>query len=123
MGPRLGDGHILRLIAERARRQGDGAALNFVVDSAGTRQTLTWAEVQRLAWRARLAFKARGLAPGDRILLMLPTGADYLAAVLGAFWAGLAPATLAPLSAPRRRATVAKFGPLASSTIRASLEV
>jgi 1-acyl-sn-glycerol-3-phosphate acyltransferase len=51
-----------------------------------------WAKAQRVA--AGLA--SRGLEPGARIALMLPTGAEYFAAFMGVLLAGGAPAPIYP---------------------------
>jgi acyl-CoA synthetase (AMP-forming)/AMP-acid ligase II len=67
-----------------------------VLDPAGTARTLTWAQIEQRAWAAREAFRARELPPGGRVLLMLPTGEEHAASLLGALWAGLVPTTLFP---------------------------
>lgn len=89
-------GHLLRRIAWRARSTPDGIALRFILDAGGAEQTLTWAELERRAWAARETFRARGLVAGDRVLLLLPTGAEHATILLGALWAGLVPTTLYP---------------------------
>jgi acyl-CoA synthetase (AMP-forming)/AMP-acid ligase II len=98
-GPALHEGHILPVIGLRARERGGEPAASFVQDSGGIR-TLTWSEVEQGAWRARLAFEACGLKPGDRIVLAMPTSETYLSAFLGAMWGGFLPSTFATLSGP-----------------------
>ncbi|HVU90642.1 MAG TPA: AMP-binding protein [Jatrophihabitans sp.] len=50
---------------------------------------LTWAELDRLVTSAALSLHARGLEPGDRLALCLPTGRDFVALYLGGLRAGL----------------------------------
>jgi acyl-CoA synthetase (AMP-forming)/AMP-acid ligase II len=90
--------HIIHRIARRAREATDAIAVRFVQDVSGTTRSLTWGELARGAWAARAEFVRRGLVPGDRVLLMLPTGQPYVNALLGALWAGLAPTTLFPMA-------------------------
>ena len=98
--PASPEGHLLPLIGERARTRGDEPALGFVEDGSGTTRTLSWSEVESKAWRARKAFEARGLRPGDRVVLALPTSEAYLSSLLGALWGGLVPSTLSTPSGP-----------------------
>ncbi|MET9553679.1 AMP-binding protein [Streptomyces sp. NPDC006645] len=65
-----------------------------VLDSRGTTAQLTYAELDERARGAAGALLARGLVPGDRILLPLPTGVDHLTALLGSLLAGLVPCTI-----------------------------
>lgn len=119
MDPALPGGHLVPLIGERARTRGDEPILSFIREASGACVTLTWREIERQAWRARRGYAALGLRPGDRIALRLRTSEDYLAALLGAFWAGLVPSTFPVLPARSRseavetewRAMVDGFGP------------
>jgi acyl-CoA synthetase (AMP-forming)/AMP-acid ligase II len=99
-GPASPEGHILPLIGLRARSRGDQAAIGFVQDGSGATRTLTWGDVEKGAWRALQAFKARGLVPGDRVVLAMPTSETYLSALLGAIWGGLVPSTFCSLGGP-----------------------
>lgn len=119
MDPALPEGHLLPTIGDRARTRGDQPALSFIRDGSGATVTLTWREIERSAWRARRGYRALGLRPGDRVVLRLRTSDDYLAALLGAFWAGLVPSTFPVLPArspspavdSEWRAMVAGFAP------------
>ena len=86
--------HLLGRIVRRARDDPDRVAVRFIENTSGKSSVLTWLELERAAWAARAQFAARGLVPGDRILLLLPTGPAYVASLLGSLWAGLVPATL-----------------------------
>jgi len=127
------DGHLLPLIGHRARHRGDDPAVAFVTDGSGATLTLTWSEVEAGAWRARRAFEARGLRPGDRVVLAMPTSKTYLSALLGAMWGGLLPSTLPSLNGPATsagvlgewRAMVEAFAPslVVGDDVPASLDV
>jgi acyl-CoA synthetase (AMP-forming)/AMP-acid ligase II len=106
MGLPPADSHLIQVIGARARQQRDETAISFIHDTSGIPSGLTWGEVESQAWRARRAFKARGLAPGDRVALSLPTGEPYLAALLGALWGGLVPTTLPALPASAKGGAV-----------------
>lgn len=92
-GPAHPEGHLLSIIGQRAEARPDEPALRFVDGAMALGPSLAWGDVERAAWRARGAFEAAGLRPGDRVVLALPTSEAYLAALLGAMWAGLLPST------------------------------
>ncbi len=86
--------HLLERIARRAAERGDDPAVQFFEPAAAAPSVLTWSALDLLARRARSGFEQRGLRPGDRVLLLLPTGPHYLGLLLGAFQAGLVPSTM-----------------------------
>ncbi|MBN1335055.1 MAG: AMP-binding protein [Deltaproteobacteria bacterium] len=71
--------------------------------------TWTRAEVWAEAGHVGRFLCTRGLDPGDRILLALPNGPDFLFGFLGAQRAGLVPVPLAPGSGPDRIADIAEL--------------
>ncbi|MEV0781233.1 AMP-binding protein [Streptomyces sp. NPDC050428] len=76
------------------RTIGDHSAGVTVLDSRGVTAEVTYAELDARARGAAGALLARGLVPGDRILLPLPTGTDHLTALLGCLLAGFVPCTI-----------------------------
>jgi acyl-CoA synthetase (AMP-forming)/AMP-acid ligase II len=86
--------HILDRLGRRAGGQGGATAIRFVEDGGASPTPVSWAELDQLARRARAGLEAAGLRRGDRILLLLPTGAQHLGVLLGAFMAGIVPSTL-----------------------------
>jgi long-chain fatty acid adenylase/transferase FadD26 len=91
---------IAAVLREWARQQPDAPAYTYVdydVDPAGYRQTLTWGElygrVQALA--AEIAIVG---APGDRAAILAPQGLEYVVAFYGALEAGL---VAVPLPVPQ----------------------
>jgi acyl-CoA synthetase (AMP-forming)/AMP-acid ligase II len=86
--------HFLHRIARRAAECGDESAVRFFDPGAAELGVLTWRELDLLGRRARAGLEQRGLGRGDRILLLLPTGPQYVGLLLGAFQAGIVPSTL-----------------------------
>jgi len=66
-------------------------------------ETISNAELIVRAQCAAAALRANGVAPGDRVLLMLTAQADFIDAFLGAIWADAVPVPLFPPIFSRRR--------------------
>ncbi|WP_376741464.1 AMP-binding protein [Sinorhizobium psoraleae] len=60
-------------------------------DETTTLGALTHADLGRRARRLAGALVARGIAPGDRVALMLPTGLDFFVAFFAILYAGASP--------------------------------
>jgi acyl-CoA synthetase (AMP-forming)/AMP-acid ligase II len=86
--------HVLHRIARRAAERGDEPAVRFFDPGAAEPHVLTWTDLDQLARRARAGLEQRGLGRGDRLLLLLPTGPQYVGLLLGAFQAGIVPSTM-----------------------------
>jgi len=71
--------------------------------SEGDEQTMTYADLNREARVIAAGLIARGLTPGERVGIMLPTGAAFFEAFFGVLFAGGVPVPLYP---PFRRAQV-----------------
>lgn len=56
----------------------------------------TYAELRRRALRVAGALRARGVATGERVALILPTGPEFYDAFFGALYAGAVPVPLYP---------------------------
>ena len=83
-------GDVLHHIVEFARRTPDHDAVKDAESS------LTYAELEDLAGRVAAAMGARGVAPGDRVVLLLQNSVDYVIAALASLWLG---AIFVPLDA------------------------
>jgi long-subunit acyl-CoA synthetase (AMP-forming) len=100
----------LRHVAETA---GDGYAYSDEVVTgadAGTGdgwQSLTWAQARQRVLEVAAGFAALGLAPGERVALMLPNRSEHVLADLGAVHAGGLGVTLYATLAPEQIAFVA----------------
>ena len=78
----------LRLTAEQSADQpamSDG--------SQGGWQTITWAQARQQVLELAAGFAALGLAPGERVAIMMPNRAEHVLADLGAVHAGGIPVT------------------------------
>lgn len=71
---------------------GEAGAVALIED--GRRQT--YGELRGRVERAAAAWMARGLRPGDRCVVGLPDGADWVAAFLGLIWMGGIPIAISP---------------------------
>jgi long-chain acyl-CoA synthetase len=99
-------GLTLRDLLERiAREKGDAPAFS---DEAGDGwQTLTWAQAYQRVLRLAAGFAALGLAPGERVALMLPNRSEHVLADLAAVFAGGLGVTFYATLAPEQIAFVA----------------
>ena len=95
MGSFSGD-EVFAEMERAAEERPTEEALHLVLDAAGTTRSFARARVLELARRGAAHYRARGLAPGARVLVDLPTGEAFFAALLGALHAGLVPASVAP---------------------------
>lgn len=84
--PAAGPGEV-RSFSALVRRAARAAGAQPAVVAGDLR--LTWAEVDERVDRAAAGYRARGLAPGDRVAVQLPNGVDWVVAVMGALRAGL----------------------------------
>ena len=78
---------------ENAARADAGVVL---IDATETETRLSWREIFSRARRIAGALVGRGIQPGDRVAIVLPTGADFLDAFFGTQLAGAVPVPLYP---------------------------
>ncbi|HEY1620214.1 MAG TPA: AMP-dependent synthetase/ligase [Streptosporangiaceae bacterium] len=74
----------------------------------GAWQTMTWAQTRDTALRLAAGFTALGLAPGEKVALMLPNRVEHVLADFGALHAGGVPVTFYPTLAPEQVAYMAR---------------
>ncbi|MFE6049421.1 fatty acyl-AMP ligase [Kitasatospora sp. NPDC056446] len=91
---------VSTVFTERARRTGADPAVAIVTDPAdpASAQCLTFAELDHEA-RVFAQELSRACEPGARVLLLYPTSAEFVAAVLGCLYAGM---VAVPSSMPGR---------------------
>src|ERR1700712_3321083 len=78
----------VRVVLDALERHPDRPLLTFLQDGTGEGRTWTNAELHREAGNvARLLRES--VAPGDRVLIMVAPGLDYLAAFFGCLYAGV----------------------------------
>ncbi|WP_149536556.1 non-ribosomal peptide synthetase/type I polyketide synthase [Siccirubricoccus phaeus] len=80
--------HLCARIAGHAVRRGDHVALRFDGAPGAPAGVLTYAALHARL-EAMAAALLRQFRPGDRVLLLLPTGLQYVEAMLGCFRAGI----------------------------------
>ena len=96
---------IVQLVRRRAVERPDQRAFSFIVDGQAEPQHQTCGEIDR---QARLiASRLQALnAAGERVLLMYPSGLDFVVAFLGCLYAG---AIAVPLYPPRANRSLDRF--------------
>ena len=100
-----GEATICDLLAQTAAAAGGDPAFS---DEAGDGwQTLTWAQARQQVLELAAGFAALGLAPGERVALMLPNRTEHVLADLGAVHAGGLGVTIYATLAPEQIAFVA----------------
>ena len=92
----------LRQVAEAA-----GEAPAYSDEAGDGWSSLTWAQVRERVLEVAAGFAALGLAPGERVALMLPNRSEHVLADLGAVHAGGLGVTLYATLAPEQIAYVA----------------
>jgi long-chain acyl-CoA synthetase len=92
--------------AATARSSGDEPAFSDEAPGGGW-ETLTWAQARQRVLELAAGFAALGLAPGERVALMLPNRADHVLCDLAALHAGGLGVTLYATLAPDQIAYIA----------------
>src|SRR3989442_1499224 len=83
------DAHgLVELLRDHAERSPDRVILRFLGDREEDELCLTYGDLDARARAIAARLQALGAA-GDRALLLHPPGADYVAALLGCFYAGV----------------------------------
>ena len=105
VGPPAAPPRHATLQAALAAAAQTGIGLTFL-DAQERETALPYATLWQRAQRTGAALVAHGIAPGDRIALVLPTGLDFMDAFFGALCAGAVPVPLYP---PVRLARLEEF--------------
>ncbi|MBM4200434.1 MAG: fatty acyl-AMP ligase, partial [Gammaproteobacteria bacterium] len=79
--------NIVELLRQRADLHPERLALRVLADGASAESSLSYAALDQAAAALAAELQSR-LAVGDRVLLALPTGTDYVTAFLGCLYAG-----------------------------------
>jgi 1-acyl-sn-glycerol-3-phosphate acyltransferase len=75
-----------------------------VLDETGVADELTYGGLNREAARAAAGLLERGLAAGDKVAIMLPTGRQYFVTFMGVLMAGAVPVPVYPPARPSQLA-------------------
>lgn len=101
----LPDTSIADILRWRARHQGHGHALTFLLDGERQEQRWTYADLDRRAQAIQAALAAE-LMPGERVLLIYPPGLEYVAAFFGCLYAGV---VAVPMYPPRNNRSLGRL--------------
>jgi acyl-CoA synthetase (AMP-forming)/AMP-acid ligase II len=102
------------LLRQRAEEHGDALLVHLAEDRGGE-VLLSYRALWEAAQRAAAALQAHGVKPGDRVMLGLPTGVDFLEAFFGISLAGAVPVPFYP---PARTKGVADYEAHLAALIR-----
>lgn len=87
--------HAVSVNAALGRAAASAHGLIFV-DGREHEHPMAWSELHERARRLAGALAERGIRPGDRVAIVLPTGADFMDAFFGTLLAGAVPVPLYP---------------------------
>ncbi|HEX4797319.1 MAG TPA: fatty acyl-AMP ligase [Humisphaera sp.] len=96
------DQTLAHCAATWAAERGDAIAYTFLADGAADIRSLTWAELHRRAAAGAGLLAAAG-AVGKPVLLMLPSGLEFVASLFACWYAGAIPV---PVCLPRHHRTM-----------------
>jgi acyl-CoA synthetase (AMP-forming)/AMP-acid ligase II len=118
---------LAEVLAGRAESTPEAVAFSFLGDDLAEQERVTYGQLHQRASAIGAAL-VEALPPGAHVLLLLPPGLDYVAAIFGCLYAGTVAVTAAPPSPgqadrmmPRLRAIVADAhatGVLSNSLVR-----
>jgi long-chain acyl-CoA synthetase len=77
----------------------------FILDAI-TDRTFTYAESDRIARNLALGLRARGIAHGDRVLLLMPNGAEFALLYFACLYTGAVAVPVNPMLHPREMAFI-----------------
>lgn len=86
-------GQRLRL---RAAEDGARTFITFLADGRDDARTLTFGQLETRALSVAGVLARRGLVPGDRVLVMYPSGLEFVEAFFGVLLAGMIPVPVYP---------------------------
>ena len=89
---------LVDLIGRRAAEQPDRTAYRYLEDGDSREQQFSYREFDARVRAIAGRLQQEGIAQGDRVLLLYPSGLDYIAAFFGCLFAG---AVAVPAYAPR----------------------
>jgi acyl-CoA synthetase (AMP-forming)/AMP-acid ligase II len=99
---------LVELLCRRSTDQPDRCAYTFLKDGAAQAADLTYAELDRKARVIAAALQAQA-PPGERALLLYPSGLEFIAAFFGCLYAGLVAVPAYPPDAARAKRTTPRL--------------
>ena len=90
--------HFVQRLRHWARERSDQVAVYYLVDGEDEEQRMTYRQLDGRARAIAADLQLRGLS-GERALLLFPPGLEFVAAIIGCFYAGV---VAVPAYPPRR---------------------
>ena len=90
---------LIDVLTGHSLTQPDAVAYTFLVDGERIESQMTYGELDRRARAIGATLQARG-AVGERVMLLYPSGLDYIAAYMGCLYAG---SVAVPMFPPHRK--------------------
>ena len=87
---------LSELVCLRAERDGELPFVTFLADGKADARVLTFGDLKTRGLKVAGVLQARGLNPGDRVLVMLPSGLDFIETFFGILLAGMTPVPVYP---------------------------
>jgi amino acid adenylation domain-containing protein/non-ribosomal peptide synthase protein (TIGR01720 family) len=92
---------LVQALQQRADRQPDRIALRFLAEDASEGAVLSYRQLDQQARTIAAALQAQ-VEPGERAVLLFPSGPDYVAAFFGCLYAGVIAVPAYPPESARR---------------------
>ena len=103
---------LLELLRDRAERYGDKVAFDYSPDGEAEHGRLTYRELDTRA-RAIASSLHRQGAAGERVLVLCPSGLDFIAGLFGCFYAG---AVAVPVHPPVHNRLISRVASIVADT-------
>ncbi|MGC5004853.1 AMP-binding protein [Streptomyces sp. DT203] len=100
---------VSELLRERTRERPDSIGYTYLSDGEAERETLSYADLDRRASAIAASLHTAGVEPGERALLLLAPGLDYVSAFFGCLYAGVVAVPCYPPDPFRRERTLPRL--------------
>lgn len=100
---------VSELLRERMRERPDAIGYTCLSDGEAEREVLSYADLDRRASAIAASLHAAGAQPGERALLLLAPGLDYVSAFFGCLYAGVVAVPAYPPDPFRRERTLPRL--------------
>lgn len=97
--PAAGQATLCDVVRERATVNGDSIAYTFLADGGADARSITWSQLDHRASALGALLQQKG-AGGERVLLTLPSGLNFIESLFACWYAG---AVAVPVSLPRHQ--------------------
>lgn len=105
---------LVDLLRQRAIQQPENLIYSFLTDGEIAKEQVTHADLDRQARNIGTMLQA-SIAPGERALLIYPSGLEFIAAFFGCLYSGIIAVPVYPPTAGRSDRTLSKFRAVAKN--------